>query len=358
MEIKAKKYFLAANSMQGFVSHFDTFYKDDKQWRVYIIKGGPGTGKSSFMKFIAARCYDKGLKIELCPCSSNPHSLDGLIIPQLKTALLDGTAPHVLEPKHPGVIEEIINLGEFWDSKLLRENADKIIAASKENSALHLAVKGYLSAAGELYRDNLKLSRMFCETKALEKYALNLAKKHIPKKVGKPHEDIRFIGGVTPQGVVAFTKTITDYCEKVIIVEDKYGAAAGAIMSKIRDYALKCGHSIITLKSPFLPSELYEHIIIPELSLAFCTENEYIHFQSDVRRVHARRFYDILIQKQCRGRMLFNRKLVRDLLVLSCKTLAAAKASHDKLEKYYIDAMDFEGEMLLAQDILDRILKQ
>ena len=356
MEITAPKYFLGANSAEGFVSHFDTFYKNDYEWRVYILKGGPGTGKSSFMKYIAAKCFDFGLKIELCPCSSDPHSLDGLIIPEIKTAILDGTAPHVLEPAFPGVVEEIINLGAFWNSDRLKEKAEEIIKAQRENKLLHKAARGYLYAAGELIGDNYKISLRLCDRERGEKYALSLAKKYIPKIEGKGKEDVRFIGGITPEGVVGYSKTVTDYYENIVIIEDKLGGAAGIFMAKIREYALLMGYSILTLKNPFMPSVLADHILIPELSLAFCREYEYIHFPEHLRRIHSSRFYDLSLKKQMRGRILFNRKLSRELLEIAADTLRRAKLAHDTLEKYYVDAMDFDGNMSLAQDILDKIL--
>lgn len=356
MEITAPKYFLGANSAEGFVSHFDTFYKNDYEWRVYVLKGGPGTGKSSFMKYIAAKCFDFGLKIELCPCSSDPHSLDGLIIPEIKTAVLDGTAPHVLEPQFPGVVEEIINLGAFWDGDRLKERAEEIIKAQNENKLLHKAARSYLFAAGELLRDNHKISLRLCDKERVEKYALSLAKKLIPKKDTAPNEDIRFIGGITPEGVVGYSKTVTDYYENIVIIEDKLGGAAGIFMAKIREYALRSGHSILTLKNPFMPSLLADHVLIPELSLAFCREYEYIHFNKEQRRIHGSRFYDLSLKKQMRGRILFNRKLSRELLEIAADTLRRAKLAHDTLEKYYVEAMDFGGNISLAQNILDKIL--
>lgn len=356
MDIKAPKYFLGANSCEGFISHFNTFYKNDTDWRIYIIKGGPGTGKSSFMKYIAAKCYDSGFKIEFCPCSSDPNSLDGLIIPEIKTAFLDGTAPHVLEPELPGVVEEIINLGQFWDGDKLKGKAEEIINTGNKNKALHKAARGYLLAAGELLNDNLKLSSSFCDKEKAENYALSLAKKYIPKKRGEASEDIRFIGGTTPEGIIGYSKTVTDYIDNVIILEDKYGGVSGVFMAKIREYALSSGYGIITLKSPFLPSRLIDHIIIPELSLAFCREYEYMHFEKDERRIHARRFYDLSLKKQVRGRMLFNRRIARELLGLASATLNKAKAVHDELEKHYISAMNFEAEIFLAEDILEKIL--
>ena len=78
------KYFLAANSAEGFVSHFGDCYNPYDGWRAYIIKGGPGTGKSSFMKCVVVKAVDKGYSVELCPCSSDPDSLDGVIIKDIK----------------------------------------------------------------------------------------------------------------------------------------------------------------------------------------------------------------------------------------------------------------------------------
>ena len=46
-----KKYFASANTEKGFVSYFDEIY--GVLDRVYIIKGGPGTGKSHFIRNIA-----------------------------------------------------------------------------------------------------------------------------------------------------------------------------------------------------------------------------------------------------------------------------------------------------------------
>ena len=113
MDKAFEKYFLGANSGEGFVSHFGDSYNCFDGWRAFIIKGGPGTGKSSFMKYIAVNAADRGYEAVLCPCSSDPDSLDGLIIKDLKTVIIDGTAPHTVEPVYPGACEEIINLGVF-----------------------------------------------------------------------------------------------------------------------------------------------------------------------------------------------------------------------------------------------------
>ena len=121
------KYFLGANTHGGFFSLFDELYFPLFDGRLYVIKGGPGTGKSSVMKKVASEAEKRGFEVERIYCSSDPSSLDGVIIPALKTAVADGTSPHVIEPKYPGAVEQIVNLGDCWDTAFLRHSREAIM---------------------------------------------------------------------------------------------------------------------------------------------------------------------------------------------------------------------------------------
>lgn len=344
MENSFLKYFLAANSSEGFCSCFENNYDFADDWRVFIIKGGPGTGKSSFMKYITVKATDKGYTVEICPCSSDPDSLDAVIIKEIKTVVLDGTSPHVVEPTYAGVCEEIINLGVFWNNKKLREKSEEIISATNQNKKFHRTASAYISAAGELIYDNLKLSEYFIDQIKAEQFAKKLSSRIIPKQANyAPKEWVRFLSGVTPKGVVAFKGTVEKFYKNVIVIDDKYGAVANTVMKSLKKTALLRGYEIITLKNPFLPSKIIDHILIPSLSLAIVREYDYIKFDDSYRRIHARRFYDINLIRASRSRITFNRRLAKELLLGAIDALSKAKNSHDKLEKYYIDAMNFDA---------------
>lgn len=92
--IKPVRFFLGANSSQGFVSRFDQLERQKDSWNTYIIKGGPGSGKSTLMKKIAAALQKKGGYIEEIYCSSDANSLDGLILHRQSVSIADGTPPH------------------------------------------------------------------------------------------------------------------------------------------------------------------------------------------------------------------------------------------------------------------------
>lgn len=356
MEDYKLKYFLAANSCEGFFSAFKDCYNAENGWNAYIIKGGPGTGKSSFMKYVTAKAGDKGLKTELCPCSSDPNSLDAVILPENKTVILDGTAPHTVDPTYPGACEKILNFGDFWDEQELESHRKEIISLTQRNKNLHKTASRYMLATGQIILDNYKTANA-CTNKAKAlTYAQNLCRHFIPLNDGIGFEWVRFIEGITPLGVVSYSNTVLKSCENIVIINDEFGSASNIIINYIHDYALKSGYEIITLKNPFLPSLLTDHIIIPKLSLAFVTENEYMHFDTDIRRVHSRRFINCKQLHNSRERIKFNKKASRQLLLSAAATLNQAKAVHDELESHYIKAMNFEAVVQFADDFVKKIL--
>lgn len=87
-------FFLGANSPQGFASYFDELSDINRGYRSYIIKGGPGSGKSSMMKHTIPVLENDNTLIERIHCSSDPNSLDGVIFYDSKISIVDGTAPH------------------------------------------------------------------------------------------------------------------------------------------------------------------------------------------------------------------------------------------------------------------------
>ena len=86
--------FLGANTAEGFVSRFDWLHSDRRVRQLIILKGGPGCGKSTFMKALRTAAAELGADTESYPCASDPQSLDGVLFPAAGLAFVDGTAPH------------------------------------------------------------------------------------------------------------------------------------------------------------------------------------------------------------------------------------------------------------------------
>lgn len=352
----ANKYFLAANSADGFVSFFDKCFDAEEQWRAYIIKGGPGTGKSSLMKRAAARAEEKDIPYELFPCSSDPDSLDAVIFPTIKTVIMDGTAPHTVDPKFPAVCEEIINMGEFWVRDRIIDNHYEVLSLTKKNSAFHKSAKVYIKAMGDVARSHFSYALAGADVEKCVNFAVKIAQKNIPKKVGEGKRWVRFLGGITPKGAIYYTDTINSFNKKILIA-DSFGAVTSIILTTLADIAVAHGYEIFVIKNALLPNDCLDALLIPELSLCIAREYESVKFDSNARRIHYGRFTDKTVLDKNKQKILFGKKIINRLLPLAIENLKKAKHTHDKLEKYYIDAMDFDKMNLFVDNFIDNLFK-
>ena len=94
LEDRKIQYFLGANSAEGFVSLYDELIDESQASAVYILKGGPGCGKSTLMKKVGEEMEKEGYAVEYILCSGDPGSIDGVFLPEKAAAIMDGTAPH------------------------------------------------------------------------------------------------------------------------------------------------------------------------------------------------------------------------------------------------------------------------
>ncbi|MBQ3498695.1 MAG: hypothetical protein IJA87_06170 [Clostridia bacterium] len=346
-------YFLASNSGKGFYSLFNELYSPHDGWNLYILKGGPGTGKSSIMKKMADVADNKGYYCEKIYCSSDPDSLDGIIIPELKVSVADGTAPHIIEPTYPGVSEKIINLGDCWDESCLKKNGEHIITLTDCNKALHKRSSRYISAAYATLNENIKiLASAFIEDKAdnfVTRYITRYA--YCNNSYGK--ETKRFIDATTPKGIITLADTALNLCDIVISITDEYSAVSGFIMNKMRNFSLSNGIDIITLLNPINPAGAPRHIILKKERVGFFTSDSFYNFKPFAsRNINAKRFIDDSIFKAHKAKISFNKKLSENLNSEAISILFKAKSVHDDLEKYYVNATDFDKVNELTEHLI------
>ena len=220
--------FMGANSPIGFCSFFEEIYNPYKNHHPYIIKGGPGTGKSTLMKKVARKAEEMGYETELIYCSSDPDSLDGIIVKDLNISVIDGTSPHTLEPKFPGAVENIINTGDFWDKKKLSQKSDVIRSLTLENSMHHFRSARYLSAAGAINDENIRLASSFIKEEKVNSFAVRFVSREMPAKRKKAagKRIRRFISGITPRGVVFLDSTVRAQAVRIIGIKDNYSAVS------------------------------------------------------------------------------------------------------------------------------------
>lgn len=351
------KFFAGTNSGNGFFSMLDKIYNIEDGWNSFLIKGGPGSGKSFLMKKIgAALSQNYGCEVHYIHCSSDPDSLDGIILPDYNICLLDATPPHTLEPIYPGACEHIVNVTACWDSNKLYNAKDDISALSKQCSSMHKTAQVYLKAAAQVEQNIYDKAEQYMDINKLQKYTENLYKKEIAyskEEAGK--EYIRMIDAISLDGKMRFDHTPELMCDRIICINDEFGAVASYMLKMIRDKALTNGEEIISCLDPLQPKR-YQHIIFPKLRIAFVSNNE--RKKCSIRQdknIFAKRFYDMNMLSQSKQKIIFGKRVINDLITQAAYQMKQAKLTHDRLERYYINAMDFDMMDSLYLELLCKI---
>jgi len=354
------RFFLAVSSPQGFASRFSELSDAGEDWHTYIIKGGPGTGKSTMMEQVAEALLPYDSNAELIYCSSDPSSLDALIFHTLKISFVDGTDPHVVEPKYIGACETIIQLSECFDYDLLYQQRKEIKLLTNENRALQERSNRFLTAAGTLISDTARLALEATDIPKIIQYGQRFSHREFKPLKGKAgREYARFLSAITPQGIKFFSETVPVYCDRIYVIDDDYGVIARILLETIRSYALTANYDTIGCYCPISPFDKLEHLLIPEAGIGFVSSNKW-HKQdfSEARKIHSRRFIDTAMLKGRRQRINFNRKAAKELLHEAIALKQEAKEVHDLLEEYYVSAMDFEEWKCKMNAALEQVARR
>ncbi len=350
MKKTVKEFFAASNSYSGFVSYFEEIFNPKDYEKIFILKGGPGTGKSSFMRNIAAKCENLSLSCQKILCSSDPDSLDGLIIENdgKKIALLDGTAPHSTDPKIPGAIEKIINLGDSWNEALLTANREKIIKLSAAKSEHYKNAYSYLSVAGLCvkYVDTAILDTIDTDIKdILEDVFLNTkddggtAKNILTSSFGKRgFHEIEGLG---------------DFAERKINIVGIYGSEY-YFMKRIAEEARRRSLSYIASPSP-LDREKTDAIYIFSNLTSVSVGNK--HYIENAKLIDTSKY--INLEKLNSKRSLLETLYKEREAMLWCATDEFKKAydMHIEAEKIYTASMDFKNNIKLSEKVFEEIIR-
>lgn len=348
------------NSSQGFFSYFSYILPPAKARRIYCLKGGPGVGKSTFLKRIGERMALEGFHLEYMHCASDPDSLDCLVIPALGVALIDGTAPHVTDPVYPAAVDEIINLGEYWNAEAIRQNHDEIIRINADIKRQYKHAYQYLAAAKCLMDDILETLESATDKagpllQAQRIIDSELEKVAVTGRLGKTRR--LFASAITPSGVVNHLESLANSADKVYSIRSLWGVGVNEMLKKVTDEAIFRGLDVELYYSPLTPETRIEHVLIPELKLAFISEKD--GFELKGRRqtiLDLTQYTDPALTEPQKDATEFNSKTFDTLLGEALKALAQTKKLHDELEGHYIPHMDFERVQQKEEEICEQIL--
>lgn len=343
MKGKQYNYFAGGNTPLGFYSLYDYIIPVGEAERIYLIKGGPGTGKSTFMKKIGTYFLDKHENVEYMWCSSDPDSLDGVVLKNRRIAFIDGTAPHMIDPKFPGAVDEIIDLGKYFDREKLIKQKNEIISYNKKISNEFEHAYNYLKCAAIL---NESLSRIV----GTNDLGININEVldviNIKKNNDRKGRIRKLFGSaITSKGLINKLNDLSIHLNNIYLVNCNQGYNVDKIVAGISAKITDNGYDVTELYCPMKPDKGPEHIIS---------------FDADVGVFTCNKYHDFAWLKNNRGSKVISLDLqsanlsiddrwdiisedIESSINKSICYLKSAKELHDELESFYIESMEHDA---------------
>ena len=347
------RFFAGATTPSGYQNGLSDLYRPDEDWRAYLIRGGPGTGKSTLIQRLYRHFRSQGVEGELFCCSADPHSLDGLRFPHQKVCILDATYPHVVEPRYWGACEQVVPLTSCMDETYLYHRRRDYRETAEEHRRLLSRCRRLLTEASTLISEQKRQQIGCLDVAKLKREAARLAAKEWEPTGGEGREERRWLSAVTPDGVLPLFETVQALCPRIYTIVDEHGAAAALLLNELKERAVAAGHTVTVCRCPLSAEPQTEHLLIPSLGLAFITANTAHAVDFPVfRRLHVSRFTDTELLKERRERLAFCHRAVDELLDGAVATLTEARTVHAHLETLCGSAMDWDRATALGDRLI------
>lgn len=339
-----KHLFLGTNSPKGFVGYFDKVFDIAK---TVILKGGPGTGKSTLMKKIYLQAQKSGLSTELYHCSSDTDSLDGVYIPALGYAILDGTSPHSLDAPMPLISQFVVNLADKAFAERLTAPAETIISLIKQKKQHFKHAYCYLNSAFQLKRhlDDIILEN--ADTRYIQTVALEISNEILQNEevaLEKFTPRTLFSTAITPDGIIDFSGSIFAHTVNFTLATD-HDALLLETLKRVENKLNAADISFHRYLSPY-----YTQSVNAMSTRLFAVTKS----SGDLT---ARKTFDLdaCLKGNLYGQIAEDNALFEQLQQKAFAELASAKSLHKEIESYYVSVMNFEDINLKTREITDLI---
>ena len=330
--------FPAATGPDGLISCFDHLMPDAQLRRKIILKGGPGVGKSTFMRRVHAALCGDAEDSTLYFCSGDPDSLDAVAIPGKGLLILDGTAPHIVDPAIPGARDSLINLGDCLNEDALRPRLAQIRSVMTDHGACMRRARACLQAARTLLMDNAQIVAQATDPVRLSRLAQALISAVLSDAKADPPSPATvrpvITDAVTAKGELCLLRE--NAYQRIIRLTGHSAADFTPILRTLSHAAQARGFSVEEHLNPRLPGSLL-HLSVPALSTLVTTGS---HLSSEMTfDLSACIPQEKLLRHEC---TLEQGNAAAALHTHRAVTaLAAAKELHDELESFYVPNMDF-----------------
>ncbi len=307
--------------------------------KVYILKGAPGAGKATFIRLVGETMCEQGCDIEYWVSSLDPVNPDGVYIPQMDIAVVNGSLVQPIDPRYPEIREILINLGEYSQSAIVLDHAQVVtelldgIKKSQEQtvSLIHEIVqtKDEIRQANSISLDKEGVGQLIGD----------LSNRILEQRQGDKHYFARV---VTPEGVFNYLNELSSDCQQRYIFVGPPGSGKSMVIDEMATRARLKGY-VLEYYHCGLEAERLVMVIIRSLQLALIESDqpEPVLRQGDI-------IIDMNKYLPDGGADLWTvnssaaYRRYETLLLQAQQELSQIQKKTDQVKKYYTASMDLE----------------
>lgn len=343
-----RRYFAASNSGTGFVNYFPRIFGGGACRRLFVVKGGPGTGKSSFMKRMGEMAKENGYDVTYYLCSSDPSSLDGLLIDGLSVGLVDGTAPHTWEPMSIGAFEQLVDLGAFWNGDALLKRRQEIDALAAEKRASYGRVYRYLEAIRAVKMAWESEAKSVLDAEKLSRVAERILLRYAPPPSKQYRETVGLYDSIGMAGrarLDIYRQAASSYFP----IED-LGDTAHLLLSRLYDLCRARGISVRISYHPILPHRI-DGLELLDNGVVFAVCDE----EANEDAIRMRRFVRSESYRALRTSYREGNAACRRLTAMAEKEFLSVRSCHFRLEEIFGETMDFSAKERFERSFAEKL---
>jgi hypothetical protein len=365
MSERIRHFFVYGNTAQGFADLLPTNLQGIN--RLIVLRGWPGAAKTCLMNNIFKTLEKKGLALDCLHSPSDPDLLDGILLPEAKSAIFDGNpqfaAGTLSVETLPVDHVEYIDVDPVFDGVALnvkKGTLSELLENIKErHENAYRAFQEALSIHDEWERFYIG-SMSFSEADALKNELIDklLGDRRDKKAAVVKH---RFFGTSTPKGSFDYVANLTGFIPKRYFLKGRPGTGKSTLLKKLASVSAERGLDVEVYHCGFDSNSL-DMLLWPELDICLFDSTAPHLYEPERPNDEVVDMYLRCVSPGTDER--YEQEIsgiaarYKDAISKGTQFLSEAKAFSDELKNMYFDALDAAKAGILCEEIVKKLLAE
>ena len=345
-------YYACSDTCLGFINYFYNIFESQNLEKLYIIKDYV---ESDFLSKFAQYIVNKKYFPEYILCPFNSNRLYGIIIKELKIAVIDEI---LYKNNHHLIVENIINFNDFYDnSKIIKNKKDIIELKTRKLEYNNLAYK-FLKASNELCENINELTNKYINHEKLYYSIERLLNKHVNEKHLQPHsknnniDEYKFINSIF----------LPEYIKSEIFENEAKQIFYISNENLLGFYYLKAiSENFKNLCKVICPDALNPEnlraVYLKDFKILFVVNNKTNQiYDEKYHFINMERFVSANLKKENKQKLNFIKKCYKSVLNESLKYFNEIENINKNIENIYIPALNTNAQNNYTEEIINKIL--